>query len=78
VEQNEHHPDPGVPKAELGHLRTGVYVLAALIALTVIEYFIALAMTTKNLPVMLAMNVADAAIIMYFFMHVMRAFRGGH
>lgn len=54
----------------------GLLVLAMLIALTVAEYFIALALE-RNLPIMIAMNMADASLIMLFFMHLTRLWRKG-
>ena len=73
-------PHPGSEGATNGsaHLRLGAYVLGALIALTIAEYVIALVMTEKNVPVMVVMNVIDAGLIMYYFMHITRAFREGH
>ncbi len=55
----------------LGDAGLGLVVLAALVILTVLEYFLARAVS-KNLPIMIVMNVADAALIMVFFMHLPR------
>ncbi len=57
--------------------KTGVVVAAALIVLAVLEYLLALAMDSGNLPWMLIMNVVDAALILYFFMHIAHLWRGG-
>jgi caa(3)-type oxidase subunit IV len=54
--------------------RTGWWVFLVLIALTVLEYIVALVMDA-NLPVMVVMNVVDAGLIMYYFMHVRRLWR---
>ncbi len=54
--------------------RIGLIVLAALLMLTWLEYVVFL-VVPSNLPLMLVMNVADAALIIYFFMHVTRVWR---
>lgn len=56
------------------HIRIGWVVYALLMALTVLEYFVFLWLD-RNLPLMIVMNVADAALIMVYFMHVSRAWR---
>ena len=56
--------------------RVGLVVFVVLMALVLLEYLIAIVMD-KNLIVMLIMNVIDAAIIMYYFMHVTRLWRSG-
>jgi hypothetical protein len=56
------------------YARTGWLVFAVLIVLIVLEYVIFLILDT-NLPIMVLMNVADAALIMYYFMHVSRIWR---
>ncbi len=56
------------------YARTGWLVFAALIVLVALEYVVFLVLDT-NLPIMVAMNVADAALIMYYFMHVSRIWR---
>ncbi len=53
----------------------GWIVLVALIVLAVIEYGAAQVMTTKNLPLMIVMNIVDAALIMVYFMHLPRLWR---
>ncbi len=57
--------------------KTGVAVVAALIVLAVLEYLLALVMDSGNLPWMLIMNVVDAALILYFFMHIAHLWRDG-
>ncbi len=57
--------------------KIGVLVAAALIVLAVLEYILALTMDSGNLPYMLIMNVVDAALIVYFFMHIAHLWRGG-
>ncbi len=56
------------------YARTGWLVFAALIVLVALEYVVFLILDT-NLPIMVVMNVADAALIMYYFMHVSRIWR---
>ncbi len=57
-------------------MRTGVVVFAVLMALVLLEFVVAIVMD-RNLVVMVVMNVIDAAIIMYYFMHVTRLWRSG-
>ncbi|MAF39141.1 MAG: hypothetical protein CL696_09765 [Chloroflexi bacterium] len=58
--------------------KLGVIVAVALIVLAALEYVVAIAMDSGNLPYMLIMNVVDAALIIYYFMHVAHLWRGGH
>ena len=58
--------------------KLGVIVAVALIVLAALEYVVAVAMDSGNLPWMLIMNVVDAALIIYYFMHVAHLWRGGH
>ncbi len=58
--------------------KLGVIVAVALIVLAGLEYVLAVAMDSGNLPWMLIMNVVDAALIIYYFMHVAHLWRGGH
>ena len=57
-----------------GAARTGWLVFAVLIVLVLLEYVIFLVLT-HNLPIMIVMNVIDAALIMYYFMHLPRLWR---
>ena len=57
-----------------GAARTGWVVFALLIVLVLLEYVIFLVLS-KNLPIMIVMNVIDAALIMYYFMHLPRLWR---
>jgi heme/copper-type cytochrome/quinol oxidase subunit 4 len=57
--------------------RIGWLVFVALVVLILLEYVAFLAMSF-NLPLMIAMNVLDAALIMYYFMHVSRIWRREH
>ncbi len=57
-------------------MRIGVVVFVVLMALVLLEFVIAIFMD-KNLVLMVVMNVIDAAIIMYYFMHVTRLWRSG-
>jgi heme/copper-type cytochrome/quinol oxidase subunit 4 len=52
----------------------GLLVLIILVGLTIVEYFVATAVS-RNLPIMIAMNVLDAALIMVYFMHLPRLWR---
>jgi cytochrome c oxidase subunit IV len=51
-------------------LRRGVWVFIVLVVLTIVEYILALAMKRGNLPYMIVMNIVDAGLIAYFFMHI--------
>lgn len=68
-------PGEGVSAA----IRTGWMVFVALAALTIVEYIIAVGVDA-NLPVIAIIAVAKAACIVYYFMHVVRAWRreAGH
>lgn len=61
----------GVPTRSV---RIGAAVFLTLMALTVVEYVVAL-LVSRNLPLMIVMNLADAGLIVYFFMHVARLWR---
>lgn len=56
-------------------ITVGWVVFAVLVFLTVVEYLIFL-WIDRNLPIMIAMNIADAALIMVYFMHLPRVWRG--
>lgn len=58
-------------------LLTGWMVFLTLLVLVLLEYVLALFMD-RNLPLMIVMNVVDASLIAYFFMHVVRLWRGEH
>jgi hypothetical protein len=45
-------------------------VFILLVVVTVLEYVVFLAVRQGNLPYMIAMNLVDAGLILYFFMHV--------
>jgi heme/copper-type cytochrome/quinol oxidase subunit 4 len=51
-------------------LRKGLWVFIVLAILTAGEYVLAVTMEKGNLPYMVVMNIVDAALILYFFMHV--------
>jgi caa(3)-type oxidase subunit IV len=55
-------------------ITVGWVVFILLVVLTVLEYVI-FKWVDRNLPIMIAMNVADAALIMVYFMHLPRAWR---
>jgi heme/copper-type cytochrome/quinol oxidase subunit 4 len=54
---------------------TGWLVFVALVVLAVVEYVVFLAVH-RNLIWMVVMNVADAALILVYFMHLPRLWRG--
>ena len=54
--------------------RVGLWMAIFLAAGTILEYGIAVTID-KNLPIMVSINVAEAAAILWFFMHVRRAWR---
>ena len=56
-------------------LRRGLWVFVALLVLTVLEYVLAVAMPSGNLPYMVVMNIVDAGLIVYYFMHVAQLWR---
>ncbi|MFQ5472621.1 MAG: cytochrome C oxidase subunit IV family protein [Dehalococcoidia bacterium] len=53
-------------------IRTGWVVFIALAVLTVVEYIIAVEVS-RNLPVIVAIAVVKSLFILYYFMHVVRA-----
>jgi caa(3)-type oxidase subunit IV len=55
-------------------VRTGAVVFLALAVLTVIEYLIAIEVQL-NMPALVVIAIAKAAAIVYYFMHVVRAWR---
>ncbi len=56
------------------HRQVAVFMALFLLALTVLEYLVGQVMTV-NVPVLLAINLAEAAAIMYYFQHVYRLWR---
>ncbi len=56
-------------------LRTGWIVFLALAVLTAVEFLVAITVTT-NLPAVLVMALMKAGLIMYYFMHLLRVWRG--
>lgn len=60
-------------------IRTGWMVFVALAVLTIIEYVVAVSLDA-NVPVVAVIALAKAGFIVYYFMHVARAWRGeaGH
>lgn len=55
--------------------RVGLWMVIFLAVGTVVEYVLGV-VVDKNVPVMVVINVAEAAAILWFFMHVYRAWRG--
>lgn len=60
-------------------IRTGWLIFAVLMALVMLEYAVFLVLDS-NVPIMVVMNVIDAGLIMFYFMHISRLWRreGGH
>jgi len=58
-----------------GPARIGWIVFLLLMVGVIVEYIVSLVMT-KNLPLMVIMNIIDASLIMYFFMHITRLWGG--
>ncbi|MBI2873294.1 MAG: hypothetical protein HYY00_08925 [Chloroflexi bacterium] len=56
-------------------LRRGLWVFIALVVLAVVEYLLTLVMKSGNLPWMVIMNIIDAGLIAYFFMHIAQLWR---
>jgi len=55
--------------------KTGLIIAVILMVLAAAEYGLLLLMDSGNLPWMLIMNVIDAALILYFFMHIAHLWR---
>jgi hypothetical protein len=55
-------------------VRTGWLVFLILMILAIVEYIIFLVLGS-NFPLMVVINLADAALIIYFYMHVTRLWR---
>ena len=51
-------------------MRVGLLVFIVLVVLAAAEYVLGLAVESGNLVYMILMNIVDAALILYFFMHV--------
>ena len=64
--------DKGGQKAAM---RLGLLIFIVLVVLAIGEYFWGLVLESGNLPYMILMNVVDAALIVYFFMHVAQLWR---
>ena len=56
--------------------KLGLVITVILVALVALEYVVAIAMDSGNLPWMIIMNVIDAALILYYFMHVAHLWPG--
>ena len=54
--------------------RIGLRMVIFLAVGTVLEYVLAVSID-RNVPIMIAINVAEAVAILWFFMHVHRAWR---
>jgi caa(3)-type oxidase subunit IV len=58
-----------------GPLRVGWLVFLVLAVLTVVEFIVAVTVTA-NLPILVVFAVAKAGLIMYYFMHLLKIWRG--
>jgi hypothetical protein len=56
--------------------RVGFWMIVFLAVGTIVEYLIAVTVD-RNVPIMVAINLAEAAAILWFFMHVRRVWGGG-
>ncbi len=54
--------------------RIGLWMVIFLAVGTILEYVLAISID-RNVPIMVVINVAEAAAILWFFMHVRRAWR---
>ncbi len=76
-----HRGNGDTPKngGPFGAIRTGWMVFLALAVLTIVEYIVAVGVDA-NLPVIAVIALGKAGFIVYYFMHVVRAWRGeaGH
>jgi cytochrome c oxidase subunit IV len=53
----------------------GLLIFAILVVLTLAEYLMVLVIDRGNLPWMIIMNIVDAGLILYFFMHISQLWR---
>lgn len=69
----------GQGRGVAGPVRIGWFVFAALAVLTIVEYAIAVRVDA-NLPAVAVIGLFKAGFIVYYFMHVVRAWRreAGH
>lgn len=58
-------------------IKTGWWMAVFLAVGTVVEYVLAVELE-QNLPLMIAINVAEAAAILVYFMHLPRVWHGAH
>ena len=58
-----------------GPLRVGWLVFLALAVLTVVEFIVAVTVTA-NLPILVVFALVKAGLIMYYFMHLLKIWRG--
>lgn len=56
-------------------MRVGLLIFIILVVLAAGEYVLGLTLESGNLVYMLIMNIVDAALILYFFMHVRQLWR---
>jgi caa(3)-type oxidase subunit IV len=65
------------PESTGSAMRTGAAVFLALAVFTIVEYFVAQEVASPLVPLFLIAAV-KAGLILWYFMHVARSWRGGH
>ncbi len=75
IDRNDDKQQSSTPASETtGPLRTGWMVFIALAILTIVEYVVGITVDA-NLTAMIVISVAKAGFILYYFMHIVRAWR---
>ncbi len=67
---------PKQPASFQGTMRTGLIVIAILAALTAVEWFVGTELDPNVVP-LAVMSFVKAALIVWYFMHMYRAWRPG-
>ncbi len=55
-------------------LQTGVYVFIALLALTGLEFWVAVGNIAASLPLLAVINITKATVIIVYYMHIQGIF----
>ncbi len=74
--QNDWHEKDETRRKFDRDILVGWGMVAFLVIGTIVEYIIAISLDA-NLPIMIAINIAEAVAIMVYFMHVSRVWRPG-
>lgn len=74
--QRERRQETAPPAGMSRPARIALLMALFLAVQTAAEYILAL-VVDKNLPIMVAINLSEAALIMIYFMHLPRLWRGG-